>query len=374
MITQTVNLAGEVNQLYPEVVELCRKFGEPIVARGTHTKELHPVVLEVEYPWQCVVTSYNRPVNLAFAMAEVLWILKGDRDVAMPAFYNGSISQFSDNGQTFNAAYGYRLRKAHRYDQIEDAVASLQEDPTSRRVMLSMWHPDDSGFVHYIDNPDEGVQLTKRVTKDRACNAFAHLLIRDNKLDWTHFVRSNDIILGLPYNFIQFGHLQAYIAGRLGILPGRLTYIADSLHQYEDTYYTDADASGISPFNIYAHAEDPDFMLGMDDYTEVVALEQSIRNGFYYNPRLAEEEDGYWRLVAHLWSAHAHYKNGDDIGSIRQLQGAPFVYAATQARFYASRRWLKLPVSEQSKIFHELGDLFGPEILDWIGGGSGGAH
>lgn len=361
-----ISFSGNVNEVYPMAVDYCRWHGEPIEARGTHTREMHPVTIELEQPWQCLVTSFGRPVNVAFAMAEVLWILSGRRDVEMLDFYSSNIKKFSDNGTTFNAAYGYRLRQAHGHDQILDVIATLQDDPTSRQAVLSMWHPNDRGWFHVMDNPDEDIQLAKRHTLDRACNVFSHLLIRNNRLDWMHFVRSNDIILGLPYNFVQFAHLQAHIARALGILPGEFVYIADSLHMYTDTYYTEEKTAGITKFDLYDQVDEPDFMLGIDDFNEVIALEKSIRDGFYLNPRLAEPEDGYWRSVAHLWAAHRWYRDRDDEKTLDQLRGAPLLYAAAQARFYWTNRWSNLVGSDKVKMVLRLEEMFGDEIASWM--------
>src|SRR3990167_5963144 len=160
--------SGTANELYPHLVKDCLSDGAPVSVRGTETLELHPVTIEL-HPSSPLVTSHGRAINVAFALAEVLWILQGRKDVRMLAFYNESIRQFSDNEESFNAPYGYRLRRAHGYDQLADVLATLRDDPASRQATLSMWHPNDSGFYHYIDNPDDPPELTRRQTLDRAC-------------------------------------------------------------------------------------------------------------------------------------------------------------------------------------------------------------
>ena len=59
------------------------------------------------------------------------------------------------------------------------------------------------------------------------------LKIRDGKLEWLQIIRSNDLFLGVPYNFVQFTCLQEIMAGWLGIECGSYHQISDSLHIYE---------------------------------------------------------------------------------------------------------------------------------------------
>ena len=56
--------------------------------------------------------------------------------------------------------------------------------------------------------------------------------IRQNKLEWSQVMRSNDVLLGMPYNFIQFTGLQEILAGWLDLDLGTYNHYSDSLHLY----------------------------------------------------------------------------------------------------------------------------------------------
>jgi thymidylate synthase len=56
--------------------------------------------------------------------------------------------------------------------------------------------------------------------------------VRDGKLEWLQIIRSNDLFLGVPHNFVQFTCLQEIMAGWLGIECGSYNQISDSLHLY----------------------------------------------------------------------------------------------------------------------------------------------
>jgi thymidylate synthase len=62
------------------------------------------------------------------------------------------------------------------------------------------------------------------------------LKLRDNKLEWLQVMRSNDLFLGTPYNFVQFTTIQEVLAGWLGVEVGSYNHVSDSLHLYERDY------------------------------------------------------------------------------------------------------------------------------------------
>jgi len=175
-----------VNDVYATLINDCMEAGAdvPILRKGAAanmTKEIHPAIITLDDPTARLVTSYGRPVNVAFALAEVLWILNGREDVGMLAAYNSQISNYSDDGVVFNAAYGARLRRSHHVDQLEDIVTTLRNDPSSRQAVMAIWHPaKDKGWMTTLRG--EFVRLSgdhefgpiPRQTKDRACNLLSH--------------------------------------------------------------------------------------------------------------------------------------------------------------------------------------------------------
>ena len=60
--------------------------------------------------------------------------------------------------------------------------------------------------------------------------------IRDGKLEWLQVIRSNDIMLGVPHNFVQFTSMQEILAGWLGVECGSYSQISDSLHVYDSDW------------------------------------------------------------------------------------------------------------------------------------------
>ena len=58
-------------------------------------------------------------------------------------------------------------------------------------------------------------------------------MIRNGKLEWLQIMRSNDLVWGTPYNFIQFTTMQELFAGWLNVDIGAYVHVSDSLHVYE---------------------------------------------------------------------------------------------------------------------------------------------
>jgi thymidylate synthase len=365
----------DANDLYPRIVSTVMSEGKEVPSRNGATKEVHPFAIEMFEPRRRLVTSHGRPVNVAFALAEVLWILGGRNDVAMLEFYNTRIGDYSDNDLSFNAAYGHRMRHAHGHDQLVDVINTLRHDPGTRQAVLNIWHPSyDRGF----EPSGEGLEAVPRVTKDRACNMLAHLMIRDGKLDWMQIVRSNDALWGVPYNWMQWTNIMEFIAVMVGVPMGSLFWIADSMHVYD--YHWD-EAHTISRFDLYQQegGRDHPELTPLDDtgIEDLLAAEEFIRThapfdhgGVTYIIRAAREwyGDAYASWLE-IFAAHRLYKDGENQACMRQLiwSGADPIYSRAAARFYSAMRWSKSNKHSNS-LEQILAEHSTPLVSDWIMG------
>jgi hypothetical protein len=73
-------------------------------------------------------------------------------------------------------------------------------------------------------------------SKDYPCNNIVYYRLREEVLEQTVVMRSNDLVMGTPHNAIQFSNLQALVAGMLGVKLGKMTYVIQNLHYYLDLY------------------------------------------------------------------------------------------------------------------------------------------
>ena len=192
-------------------------------SRGGSTKEILHAAMSISDPRQRWVVSRRPPLNIAFALAEVVWIMAGRRDLAFLEHWNKEYRKFVGPGPELHGAYGNRLRHQFGIDQLERAYLALKHKSDTRQVVLQIW---DSR----IDMPrPDGAPASP----DIPCNVLAMPKLRDGKLEWLQVIRSNDMFLGVPYNFIQFTFVQEILAGWLGVECGSYNQISDSLHVYD---------------------------------------------------------------------------------------------------------------------------------------------
>ena len=217
--------ARNPNDALAKGIGIIRQYGELIESRNGPTLEIPcPVATVYSKPWERVLISSVRDANPFFHLMEAMWILAGRYDVAFLAEFNKRMVDYSDDGTSFNAPYGYRMRASvsdqgsiFPSDQVAQVIQILKNDPGTRQAVLQIWNAED------LD----------KSTKDKACNMSAVFRIRNGKLCLTVYNRSNDMIWGAyGANVVQFSILQEYVAAHLGLPLGEYTQITNSYHVY----------------------------------------------------------------------------------------------------------------------------------------------
>jgi thymidylate synthase len=191
-------------------------------SRAGATREILHVALALGNPRDRWITHRQPPLNIPFALAEVIWILSGRSDARFLSYFNRSLKYFAGDAPSQHGAYGARLRTGFGIDQLDRGYRALSSNPDSRQIVLQIWDPNrdlpyDDGLPRNADIP---------------CNTQSIIKVRNNKLEWLQIMRSNDAFLGLPYNIIQFTFLQEVFAGWLNLDLGNYHHVSDSLHLY----------------------------------------------------------------------------------------------------------------------------------------------
>lgn len=178
-----------------------------------------PVTTVYERPEERVLFNKERDANPFFHLFESMWMLAGRRDVDSISWFNSRMREFSDDGNTFHGAYGWRWMSGFGFNQLDRITTLLSKNPYDRRVVLTMWRPEtDLGF--------EG--------KDFPCNTHIYFRLRDERyLDMTVCCRSNDIIWGAyGANAVHFSVLQEFVATTLSCDVGVYYQISNNFHAY----------------------------------------------------------------------------------------------------------------------------------------------
>lgn len=155
-------------------------------------------------------------VGFKTAIKELLWIWQmQSNDVHKLQDMNVHIwDEWMLEDGTIGKAYGYQLAK---YKQVDNLIKTIKEDPTSRRMITTLWNIEDL--------PEMALQ---------PC-AFQTLWnINKGKLNCMLTIRSNDWFLGNPFNVAQYAALVHMIAQVTNYKPGRLTICINDAHIYEN--------------------------------------------------------------------------------------------------------------------------------------------
>jgi thymidylate synthase len=181
-----------------------------------------PVTTVYSHPAERVVFWTERDANPFFHLMESLWMLGGRNDVEYVARFVDRMRIYSDDGETFHGAYGFRWRHHFLMDQLPRIIEGLKENRDDRRQVLSMW--------------DAPADLGRKGGKDLPCNLQAIFQVAcDGRLDMMVTNRSNDMIWGAyGANAVHFSYLHEYVARSVGVPQGVYRQVSANFHAYED--------------------------------------------------------------------------------------------------------------------------------------------
>ena len=190
-------------------------LAQPLESNGT--KEITNCILKVNNPSIKNIEFYHRAFSNKYGQAELEWYWSADNRCEIIGKYAKMWLALSDDGITNNSAYGYIIHKKHNKDQLQEVIKELEKDKNSRKAVI------------IINDPT----IDKLTTKDLQCTIGLQFLIRDNQLEETVYMRSNDVFFGFPYDYIYFLSLGYYVAKHFGIKIKSYVHCATSMHMYE---------------------------------------------------------------------------------------------------------------------------------------------
>ena len=181
-------------------------------------------VIEWTKPQYRVSFDTVRDSNPAFHLFESLWMLWGGNDVKRPQYFASNMGAYSDDGKTYNGAYGHRWVHHFGIDQLREyVIPALRANREDRRVVLQMW-----------DSATDPAKI-KAGTLDVPCNLLATFDAANGKLDMSVMNRSNDTVWGATgANAVHFSVLQEYIATACGFEMGSYYQISSNMHLYTE--------------------------------------------------------------------------------------------------------------------------------------------
>lgn len=103
------------------------------------------------------------------------------------------------------------------FDQVQRAIDMLKNNPNSRRIVVSAWHP---GLLNEMALPP--------------CHVMYIFNVSDGKLNCHLTQRSGDIALGIPFNLACYSALTMAIANEVDLEYGQFAHTIVDAHIYEN--------------------------------------------------------------------------------------------------------------------------------------------
>ncbi|MDA3882293.1 MAG: thymidylate synthase [Bacteroidales bacterium] len=152
---------------------------------------------------------------------ELLWFLQGKTNIQYLKDNKVRIwDEWADENGDLGPIYGYQWRswpdcKNGHIDQISQIIDSIQNNPNSRRHLLSAWN------VAMIDQ----MALPP-------CHILFQFYVADGKLSCQLYQRSADVFLGVPFNIASYALLTHMIAQVTGLEVGDFVHTFGDAHIY----------------------------------------------------------------------------------------------------------------------------------------------
>lgn len=168
----------------------------------------------------------TKKVSFKNVAVELLWFLRGETNTKFLKDHGVTIwDEWADKDGNLGPIYGKQWRDFGGVDQIVEIENQLKNDPTSRRIILSAW------------NPQELKQMALP-----PCHMMAQFYVHGGedfldgnpRLDCQLYQRSADMFLGVPYNIASYSLLIYMLAHTHGFVPGRLFHTIGDAHIYNN--------------------------------------------------------------------------------------------------------------------------------------------
>ncbi|NLZ71792.1 MAG: thymidylate synthase [Clostridiaceae bacterium] len=185
----------------------------------SYTKKVFGIVnrydLSKEFP---ILTL--RTINYKAAIDELLWIWQKKSNNINDL--NSKIwDQWAGDDNTIGKAYGYQLQIKHKYkegmfDQVDRVIFDLKNNPTSRRIITSMYNFEDLSEMNLYPC---AYSMTFNVT--------------GNKLNAILNQRSQDMLVANGWNVTQYAILVHMFAQVSNLEVGEFIHVIADAHIYD---------------------------------------------------------------------------------------------------------------------------------------------
>jgi thymidylate synthase len=165
----------------------------------------------------------TKKLHYTSILHELFWFLRGDTNIQYLNDNGVRIwNEWADEHGELGHIYGYQWRSwpttdGHTVDQVSSVVRSIQENPDSRRHIVSAWNV---GELDQMALPP--------------CHILFQYYVADGKLSCQLYQRSADIFLGVPFNIASYSFLLLMMAQVTGLQAGEFIHTLGDAHIYQN--------------------------------------------------------------------------------------------------------------------------------------------
>jgi thymidylate synthase len=223
-------------------LDLLRRLVEEGHARedrtGTGTRGLFGAQLRFDLS-QGFPLLTTKKVHLKSVIHELLWFLRGDTHVRSLQEAGVSIwdewataeqtARFGRPAGELGPVYGHQWRnfgatprpdgayERDGVDQLQRALSLIRNDPHSRRILVTGWHPREADQVALPP-----------------CHTLFQFYVQGGALSCQLYQRSADFFLGVPFNIASYALLTSMVASVCDLRPGEFIHTFGDVHLYQN--------------------------------------------------------------------------------------------------------------------------------------------
>ncbi len=165
----------------------------------------------------------TKKLHLKSIIYELLWFLNGDTNIKYLKDHGVRIwDEWADEHGDLGPIYGHQWRSWGAYDgttidQIKIAINTIQQNPDSRRIIITAWNVADLNKMALCP-----------------CHCMFQFYVADGKLSCQLYQRSADVFLGVPFNIASYALLTHMMAQVCDLIPGDFVHTFGDVHLYSN--------------------------------------------------------------------------------------------------------------------------------------------
>jgi len=167
---------------------------------------------------------------------ELIWMLSGNTNVNWlkengVSIWNEWATEDGDLGPVYGKQWtAWPTKDGGSINQIDNLINMIKNNPDSRRMLFHGWNveylPDES------KSPQENVKANLQALPP--CHLLYQAFVAENKLTMGVYIRSSDVLVGLPFNAAGLSLMTHMIAHQCDLIPHEIVITTGDTHAYSN--------------------------------------------------------------------------------------------------------------------------------------------